>query len=138
MNPEEYLEHSRARKPGPFLRQNVLEEAERAWREEPRRRSIRQVVFHPMTAAASVAFAFGLAVVSSEIDSRATASLVGDSHQGNPVEDRGYFAGNPERYESQDWLWDDELADAFAWNGIGMGYRRESPEEPEPTRDRGT
>lgn len=130
MKPEEYLNRTRAPEPGPFLRTNVLKEAERAWRESPRRR-FRELAFHPLAAAASVLLALGLAWVAGEIDSRMTASLAGGAPREDAVEERQYFAGEGDAPRIRDWLLDDEVAAAYAWNGARAGFDRTPPDEPE-------
>lgn len=131
MKPEEYLNRTRAPEPAPFLRRNVLNEAERAWRESPRRR-IRELTFHPLAAAASVLLALGIAWVAGEIDSRMTASLAGGAPREHAVEERRHFAREGDAPRLRDWLLDDEVAAAYAWNGARTRFDRPHSDEPEP------
>ncbi len=123
MQPEDYLRNTAAPNPAPFLRRTVLAEAERVWSSSEGRRPRRQCLHHPFAAAAAAAMALMLAMIVSEIDQRATSSLVRGSHSGPPVAEREILAReheNPDRDTIRYRDWKDELV----WNGAGFAGDR--------------
>ncbi len=129
MNPEDYLKRTRAPKPGPFLRQKVLQEAENAWRESRGRSPVARVVFSPLTTAACVLVSFLAALLISEVDQRVTASMV-------PKPGQTQIARERDRPDADRplWIWDDEAFDGLAWNGFGMSSNRNRSENAEGKR----
>ncbi len=123
MQAEDYLRNTGAPNPAPFLRKTVLAKAERAWNSSEGRRPRRQWLYHPFTAAAAAAMALMLALIASEIDQRATSSLVRGSHSAPTVVERETLAQEHEyrqRYAIRYRDWRDDLA----WNGAGFARDR--------------